>query len=329
MHGDVTRWGIVLAGGEGTRIRPLIESWLGSARPKQYCTFFGDESMLEETLGRAMRLTEPERILTVIGPGHGTHVDALSHAPLPGRVLEQPRSLETAPGVFLPLAHVMAREPDSVVLIMPSDHFMHPEDAVVETLERATDAAARAGNRILLLAAEPEGPESDYGWIEPGDDALGDEAAPGLREVRGFREKPSAERAREFYRRGFLWNTMIVAARARTLWEMGQRTLPAMTAQFDLLRQVLRAVDGGRVPPRHAEIVLEHLYRNLEPVNFSRDLLEPAAAQILTLPLAGVQWSDWGRAERIRDSLARIGTAPHFSASGTGTREAERLAATG
>src|SRR5688572_3299361 len=64
------RWVVILAGGEGRRMRPLIQAWLGEDRPKQYCTFTGSRSMIQHTLDRALQLVEPEHIVTVTCRGH-------------------------------------------------------------------------------------------------------------------------------------------------------------------------------------------------------------------------------------------------------------------
>ena len=60
-------WAIVLAGGEGERLRPQIKGWLGYHCPKQYCTFVGRRSMLQHTLDRAKQLVPADRIITVMG----------------------------------------------------------------------------------------------------------------------------------------------------------------------------------------------------------------------------------------------------------------------
>jgi mannose-1-phosphate guanylyltransferase len=62
-------WSIILAGGEGERLRPLMQRWLGQHKPKQYCTFVGTRSMLQHTLDRADQISDPEQKVTVIA-GH-------------------------------------------------------------------------------------------------------------------------------------------------------------------------------------------------------------------------------------------------------------------
>lgn len=59
-------WSVILAGGEGERVRPLIERWLGRHKPKQYCTFVGSRSMFQHTVDRATRLTPSKRTVDVV-----------------------------------------------------------------------------------------------------------------------------------------------------------------------------------------------------------------------------------------------------------------------
>ena len=83
------RWSIVLAGGEGERLRSWTEKRFGSHRPKQYCSFDGRQSMLEHTLDRATAASGPHRLVTVIGAGHRRFLAELASNPT-GRVIEQP-----------------------------------------------------------------------------------------------------------------------------------------------------------------------------------------------------------------------------------------------
>lgn len=67
-------WSIILAGGEGERLRPFIQRWLGVPIPKQYCTFVGTRSMLQHTWDRADRVTPPEQKVTVVSRHHPPQV---------------------------------------------------------------------------------------------------------------------------------------------------------------------------------------------------------------------------------------------------------------
>jgi mannose-1-phosphate guanylyltransferase len=218
-------WTVVLAGGEGERLRPLTEQWLGQHLPKQYCTFVGTRSMLEHTLDRAMQLSPSQRVVTVMARSHASLPLRGHRALSQGSVVLQPDNRDTAPGVFLALTYVYAADPDATVVIFPSDHFIHPEDLFVRQVHGAM-LAAIVLDRVVLLGVAPHGLEIDYGWIQPGP-ALDDRRA-GCRAhaIRMFVEKPPKAVAQAFQRTCALWNTMVVAASARRLWALGRRCLP-------------------------------------------------------------------------------------------------------
>ena len=309
------RWGIVLAGGEGARMRPLIHGWLGEPRPKQYCTFVGRRSMLEHTLDRALSVVPAERMIAVIGRGHRRFLSELPEGKLPGLVLEQPDNMGTAPGVFLPTTHVLANDPEATVFILPSDHFAHPEDRFCRHLTRACDMAEKHGDKIILVGAVPDRAETDYGWITPAGPPPGGCGAAshdGLLGVEGFQEKPGEREARALLGTGTLWNTMVMAAKAKTLWACGRRWLSEMMGEFDALLMVLRAVREGRLTSRCGAGAPDSVYRHLVSGDFSRDLLQHVSGQTMVLPLEDVDWCDWGRPGRVTETLARLGLRPLF-----------------
>lgn len=343
-----SRHAIVLAGGEGTRLNPLVTEWLGEPRPKQFCTFVGTRSMLEHTWDRALELVGPQRILTVITKGQAGYLEtAVGSAPSVGELIEQPRARGTAPAVFVALAHVLARDPDATIILLPADHFVCPEAAFVEQAERALTLASRLEDRYALLGVRPDRPESEYGWILRGDRVdTGDGLQgrqPQARVVTSFCEKPDVERAARYGDDGGLWNTMIVAARARTLWELARPVLSRTMAYFDAYLAVCQELASADVPLTGAGPSRERLYARLHSADFSRDFVEPTTRNAVAVELAGVLWSDWGRPERIVESLERIGKRPRFElgyarASGVGDdrasggpavrpRDAERLPA--
>lgn len=292
-----TRWGIVLAGGEGERLKPLIRSWLGHERPKQFCALTSDRTLLEETLDRVSGLVPRERLVTIIGRDHERFMNGC--AARAGRVVVQPAGRETAPGIFLPAAHIMRADPSATVLIFPSDHFISSAAAFAVCVERAAALAERRPEKIVLLGAVPDGPELDYGWIEP------DRTWPrmsGAMKVTRFREKPGSEEAAAMFEQGCLWNTMVMAVKVRTLWDLGRSCLPEMMTHFDSLLPTL----GTAWEPA----ALEDAYRRLGRFNFSSQIVERVPERVMVLPMAGVEWSDLGRPARIEEIRMRLGHAP-------------------
>ncbi len=157
-------WATVLAGGESERMQPLIRSWLGYDRPKPYCAFLGDHSMLRHTLDRVRDVVPPDRTMTVINGKHRGFLDQALSGQTPGRLFEQPVDRGTAPGVFLPVTQIMEEDPEATVLILPSDHFVFPSGALrrphpvrkpaarsVPGLRRAARRGARRSRERLRL----------------------------------------------------------------------------------------------------------------------------------------------------------------------------------
>ena len=294
---------LVLAGGDGERLRPFTERWLGRHVPKQYCTFAGTRSMLDHTLDRAASLCAPGRIMTIAGRTHRDLLQSRRPRPSDGVLLYQPRNLDTAPGVLFGLVHALHRDPDATVVLFPSDHFVHPEWLFVEKVREAVRAVALLPERMILLGATPADLEEDYGWIVPAEE-LGNDPSQRLRAARAFVEKPPPARAAALFAQGALWNTLVLVARGRTLWDVAAERLGRLTPYFTALEA---AIDT----PREAG-VLEAIYRELPRANFSSELLQQAAERIAVMPLDGVQWNDWGRPERIAESLLAIGREPAF-----------------
>jgi mannose-1-phosphate guanylyltransferase len=161
------RWAVVLAGGDGTRLRPYVTRRFGDDRPKQYCAFAGGRTMLQETVDRAARLATAERTVTVVAAWHQRWASE-QLAGHPGTIVTQTMNCETGPGVFLPLCWVRARDPHAIVYILPSDHYVRPDDRFVAAVAAAGNVAAEQRDRLVLTGVVPDGPEPEYGYIEPG-----------------------------------------------------------------------------------------------------------------------------------------------------------------
>ena len=300
-NGSGRPWSIVLAGGRGERLASFTERWLGRPVPKQYCAFVGGRSMLQHTLDRASRISSPEDIVTVVAREHAGYWRSQVSGELARGLVTQPVNRDTAAGIFLPLARVRAVDPGATVAIFPSDHFIYPETRFVAAIETALRAAEVLRERLVLLGVRPDEPEPDYGWVFRGRELL-DLEGRRVHAVRTFLEKPSAEDARAAREDGALWNTMIMAGKVETFWRLGWRYLPELMFRFDCY------VEAIGTPAEEA--ALASIYSDMPIRNFSSDLLQRARTEVAAVELEGVLWSDWGRAERIAETLARLGKRP-------------------
>jgi mannose-1-phosphate guanylyltransferase len=298
-------YGIVLAGGTGERLRAVTEGRQGDHRPKQFCTFTGTRSMLQHTLDRVKTVVPHQNVFTVITSGQERFLpDALTTAP-PGRIFTQPADRGTAAAVLLPLTAIYERDPDAAVMIFPCDHFVYPEGRFLEYVVATYRLCRRFRQSLVVLGAAPTSPETDYGWVMT-EDPVGNGTSP-LLQVGRFIEKPSPEEAKRMLRLGGFWSTMVVAARARTLWDLSWKVLPEVMPQFDTLRGVLHAIRTGLVDREQEQIAIDHVYQRIEAASFSSDVMQRATDSTLLFPMQDVQWSDWGRIKRVAATLRQLG----------------------
>jgi mannose-1-phosphate guanylyltransferase len=282
-------WVVVLAAGDGSRLIEWTRDGEGRPVPKQYYSFGAGESMLARTLARARQLVPAERILVVVAEQHREWWGReLGRFPAENIVV-QPRNRGTAAGILLPLMKLVMRDPDAVVLVLPSDHFVDREEVLRQAVQRGLRHVAVEPWSVILLGIEPDDPDPEYGWI------LAAPAEGGVtRPVLAFVEKPNAAEAARLMAEGALVNSFIFLATRRQLVRLYEESQPVLLSRY--LRN-LRERGWGRE-------AVEALYRFLPVRDFSRDLLQPMAAKLRLLPVPPCGWTDLGTPGRVARWLA-------------------------
>lgn len=296
-------WSIVQAGGDGDRFSAFIQRWLGRSKPKQYCAFVGQRSPFQHTLDRAAKLCRRERIITVVAREHQGEAWSQLDGRSGGMVLLQPKNCETAADIYLPLAYVLVRDPKATVVFYPSDHFVYPEQRFLESVQRAVWTVEWLPDRLVFLGVSPDRLELDYGWIMPGE-RLDGSTTYQVKAVDGILEKPTVAQADMALAGGGLWNTSVLVAKGKTLWELGWQCFP------DLMRRVEDLSLAIGTPQE--EQALDAIYREMPAYHFSSDVLQHVPERVAVLEMSGVLWSDWGKPERIANTLRQIGRQPVF-----------------
>jgi mannose-1-phosphate guanylyltransferase len=296
-------WVILLAAGDGNRLRRLTTDGSGTAVPKQFCSLRNGPSLLHHALQRAENLAPRRRICAVVARQHARWWrDSLSTLP-PPNVVVQPENRGTAVGILLALLHILERDSIARVLVLPSDHHVTDEPALSGAMLRAFVRLRKEPEAIVLLGMKPDDADTDLGYIVPAPGS-GDSVA----RVANFIEKPSPPEARVLVSRGALWNSFIIAAHAPTLLAVFAARDPALVTR---MQAAVRSSHGGR-----DSAALAGLYDVLPTLDFSRQVLQGRESLLRVLRVPACGWTDLGTPDRVGKSLrgepveARQSSAP-------------------
>jgi mannose-1-phosphate guanylyltransferase len=296
-------WSLILAGGDGVRLRPLTRAIAGDPRPKQFCPLLDGETLLERTRRRVDLLARFDRQVIVVTRAHEPYYQPLVRDLAPGRLVVQPDNRGTAAGLLYPLLRIHDLAGDVPVLIFPSDHFVDDDIAFVSAAAVALDGVRSRPELVVLLGIGPDTAESEYGWIEADGRPLTPDG-PLVFPVRRFWEKPSPALAVRLLRRGCLWNSFVMAGRVSAFLELIGTEAPDLTTAFEPLR---RAIGGTRESEE-----AERVYAVVPSLCFSERVLVPAAPRLGVVRVDGVEWSDLGSVDRLLAFVRRTGWRPDW-----------------
>lgn len=301
---DRRRWAVVLSGGEGVRLRPLVRRALGEDRPKQYVKLLGPRSLLRQTLDRVALGFSTDRTVVVTVRRHAAYIgEEFAGSTDPPYVLVQPDDRGTAAGVLYAAHWIARRDAAATVAIFPSDHFILGEATFMAHVAEVASAAERDPGRVMLIGAQPTSPEVEYGWIEPGS-PVGAHAE-SVSTVARFWEKPSEDQVRQCLTGGCLWSTGIVVGGVEVLLRLGHLALPEMSARLARVQRVLDSDDESAT--------LHQAYALMARASFSRAVLEPHPERLGVSRLPRVSWCDLGSPHRVLDVLARMRVRPAWA----------------
>ncbi len=196
---------VILSGGSGTRLWPVSRS----LNPKQFLDFFGKNSLFQKTALRVKNAADFQAPIVICNNEHRfTAAAELQKIGIkPKSIILEPIGRNTAPAIAIAALDVLAgnNKENNLILVMPSDHIIHDEEAFISQVKKATKAALEG--YLVTFGIVPKKPETGYGYIKQGQELGGFKEVFAVEE---FVEKPKKEKAEEFLRsKNYLWNSGI------------------------------------------------------------------------------------------------------------------------
>lgn len=292
------RLAVILAGGDGSRLKSLTKMITGDERPKQFCPILKDRTLLDVTRDRVALSIARSNTYYSLTQKHEKYFSRPLWNASREQMIVQPENKGTAPAILYSLMRLAAKSADATVAFFPSDHYFSDDEAFMGNVESAFSAAELNPNSIVLLGIEPEKAETSYGWIEPADSLFG-EMARSVSRVKKFWEKPSTGVAKMLLESGCLWNSFVMVGKVTTFLDMFRRHLPEMFRMFEASAKLFETAQ------EHS--VIQSIYAWIEETNFSSEVLERSSHELLVMRVSNVGWSDWGEPQRVVGTLTNLG----------------------
>jgi len=309
-----------MAGGAGTRFWPLSRR----RKPKQVLKLFDKKSLIQDTVERLGTILPDDRLIIVTNKQQQRHISPQLPNLSDDSYLLEPIPLNTAPCIGLAAIHIRHRNPDGIMVILPSDHLIRPVDKFIGKMLQATDVVRETGS-LVTIGIPPSRPETGYGYIqfEADDPDINQEVFT----VKAFAEKPNRSTAERFLETGdFFWNSGIFIWRASSILAEMEEHLPETYEELKIISDAIGT-------PGYAQVLEDH-YSRIRPKSIDYGIMEVTRSPIKMIK-ADFSWSDvgsWDEIYRIADHntgdrTVVVGDAISLDATGNYIYSPDRLTA--
>ena len=270
-------YGLILAGGKGSRLYPLSRV----AEPKQFLKLINDKSFLANTVERISPIIEKENIYVVTNTDYREKVKNELKNINEQNIFVEPANKETATCIGLSAIKLLKQDANAVMVVLPSDHYIQGERDYVDTLSQAIELANRR-RCIVTLGIEPNRPETGYGYIEMGERTTGN--IPTYKVAR-FTEKPNLEVAKDFLIKGtYLWNSGMFIFRADVILREIEKYLPKL---YKPLMEIYKSLGE-----ENEEEVIKNQYELIDGISIDFGVMQKTRkAYVLKCDF---EWDDMG-----------------------------------
>ena len=282
MEPDGALHAVILAGGEGTRFHPLSTR----DRPKQFLSFFGKESFLQQTFERVKCVVPPERCYVMTNVRYTSLVKEQLPELSSFHIVSEYEKKNTAPAIAYVTRLIQDRDPHAVIAIFPSDHMIDDPEVFQKTIRKAA-LVAKEYQRIVTIGIAPTWASPEYGYIQ-----RGHFLEPEVNTVCAFHEKPDQKTAEQYLQeKEYFWNSGMFLFPANLMLQEIRAFLPelyALLSVFELNQHFL-----------------ETYFKKVESLSLDYGVIEKSSH--LAMIEANFSWSDIGTWKGLNDYVRRTG----------------------
>ncbi|MCQ0112586.1 mannose-1-phosphate guanylyltransferase [Zhouia amylolytica] len=282
-------YAVIMAGGVGSRFWPLSTQ----GYPKQFHDLLGSgQTLIQKTFSRLNRFIPKENILVLTNERYKELVLEQLVDVKEDQVILEPARRNTAPCVLYASLKILKKNPNALMLVAPSDHWIEDEFTFEKNIKRCFEECAQK-EILMTLGVKPTFPNTGYGYIE-----FKKKSGVEIKKVRQFREKPDYETAKIFLTKGnFLWNAGIFVWGVRSIVNAFQKFQPELYTLFAQGMQVYNS-------DNESDFIAEN-YEKAQDISIDYAILEHA--KNIHVLLAGFDWNDLGTWGSLYNELEKDG----------------------